>query len=213
MTESPAPAALTVFQVQVARLFFSLPAAEGFLLAGGAALVVHGLTQRPTQDLDLFTKNQGGVAAARGELETAAIARGWSVTCVRESATFCRLLVHGDDELVVDLALDAPPNEPPTVSAVGPTFAPAELAGRKLLALFDRAAARDFADVYALSKRFSTTELIRRATEVDAGFDTEVLAQMIGNLGRFADKDIPVEGAEVADLRAFFAVWAAELGN
>lgn len=27
---------LTAFQVRVARLFFSLPASEGFLLAGGA---------------------------------------------------------------------------------------------------------------------------------------------------------------------------------
>jgi len=30
---------LTEFQIAVARLFFSLPEAEGFLLAGGAALV------------------------------------------------------------------------------------------------------------------------------------------------------------------------------
>ena len=123
------------------------------------------------------------------------------------------LVVQGDDELVMDLALDAPPHEPPTISAVGPTFAPAELAGRKLLALFDRAAARDFADVYALSKRFSTIELIRRATEVDAGFDTRVLAQMIGKLGRFVDKDIPVERADLAGLRAFFEAWAAELSS
>jgi len=33
------PGALTAFQVQVTRLFFTLPASEGFLLAGGAALV------------------------------------------------------------------------------------------------------------------------------------------------------------------------------
>ena len=46
------PLALTDFQVQVARLFFSLPAAQGFLLAGGAALVAQHLTSRPTQDLD-----------------------------------------------------------------------------------------------------------------------------------------------------------------
>ncbi len=31
-------APLTTFQVSVASLFFSLPAGEGFLLAGGAAL-------------------------------------------------------------------------------------------------------------------------------------------------------------------------------
>lgn len=43
---------LTAFQVEVARLFFGLPASEGFLLAGGGALLASGLTDRPTHDLD-----------------------------------------------------------------------------------------------------------------------------------------------------------------
>jgi hypothetical protein len=46
--------ALTEFQREVARLFFSLPESDGYLLAGGAALVASELTDRPTQDLDLF---------------------------------------------------------------------------------------------------------------------------------------------------------------
>jgi hypothetical protein len=46
--------ALTEFQREVARLFFSLPESDGYLLAGGAALVASELTARPTQDLDLF---------------------------------------------------------------------------------------------------------------------------------------------------------------
>ena len=45
----------TAFQIEVARLFFSLPTSGSFLLAGGAALLAQGLTSRPTQDLDLFT--------------------------------------------------------------------------------------------------------------------------------------------------------------
>ena len=54
MPESP-PAGLTAFQVEVAQLFFALPASAGFLLAGGAALVAQHLTSRPTHDLDFFT--------------------------------------------------------------------------------------------------------------------------------------------------------------
>jgi hypothetical protein len=46
---------LTAFQIEVAQLFFSLPASESFLLAGGGALLAQGLTARPTQDLDFFT--------------------------------------------------------------------------------------------------------------------------------------------------------------
>jgi Nucleotidyl transferase AbiEii toxin, Type IV TA system len=46
---------LSGFQLEVARLFFALPASQGFLLAGGAALLAQHLTARPTEDLDFFT--------------------------------------------------------------------------------------------------------------------------------------------------------------
>ena len=39
-TQPDGESALTVLQVQVARLFLDLPASAGFLLAGGAALLV-----------------------------------------------------------------------------------------------------------------------------------------------------------------------------
>ena len=54
---------------------------------------------------------------------------------------------------MTDLAVDTPPDFPASITAAGPTLAPEELAGRKLLALFDRAAARDFADVRLLARR------------------------------------------------------------
>ena len=41
----------------------------------------------------------------------------------------------------------------------------------KLVALFSRAEARDFADVYVLAQRFDRTTLLARAHEVDPGFD------------------------------------------
>jgi hypothetical protein len=58
---------------------------------------------------------------------------------------------------------------------------------RKLLALFDRAAARDFADVRLLARRFGKDVLLARAAQIDAGFDTATLASMIATLDRFAD--------------------------
>ena len=53
-----------------------------------------------------------------------------------------------DSGVLIDLAVNAPPDLPASATPAGPTLAPEELAGNKLLALFDRAAARDFADVY-----------------------------------------------------------------
>jgi len=70
------PTVLTDFQVEVARLFFSLPASDRFLLAGGAALLAQHMTVRPTHDLDFFTGTPGSVQSARDELEAAAQERG-----------------------------------------------------------------------------------------------------------------------------------------
>jgi hypothetical protein len=75
---------LPAFQMEVARLFFALPASEGFLLAGGAALLAQHLTARPTEDLDFFTApDRGHVPAARDALEAAARQRGWSTGASR----------------------------------------------------------------------------------------------------------------------------------
>src|SRR6266550_4024666 len=98
-----------------------------------------------------------------------------------------RLLVQGPEDLLVDLALDSAPGRPASASIAGPTFAPDELAGRKVIALFDRAAARDFVDVYALSRRFTKTALLDLAREVDSGFDVHVFVDMLRHLARYGD--------------------------
>jgi hypothetical protein len=81
---------LTVFQTEVARLFFALPESKGFLLAGGAALLAQHLTARPTEDLDFFTApERGHVPAACAALEAAARDRGWSTERIHDGDTFC----------------------------------------------------------------------------------------------------------------------------
>ncbi len=205
---------LAAFQLEVARLFFALPASKGFLLAGGAALLAQHLTTRPTEDLDFFTApERGHVPAARDALEAAARQQGWGTERIHDSDTFCRLIIRGAvTSVLIDLAVNAPPELPASATAAGPTLAPEELAGHKLLALFDRAAARDFADIYVLAHRFGTDVLLARAVQIDAGFDTKVLADMLATLDRFTDDEIPVpDGSSVDDLRAFYATWRPEL--
>src|SRR6266480_903281 len=99
---------LTDFQLEVTRLFFSLPASKGFLLAGGAALLAQHLTTRPTEDLDFFTApDHGHVPAARDALEAAAREQGWATERIHDSDTFCRLVIRsGAAEVVTDLAVD-----------------------------------------------------------------------------------------------------------
>jgi Nucleotidyl transferase AbiEii toxin, Type IV TA system len=204
---------LPAFQLEVARVFFALPASKGFLLAGGAALLAQHMTARPTEDLDFFTADRGHVCAARDALEAAARQRGWATERIHDSGTFCRMVIRSaDDGVLVDLAVNAAPDLPASVTPAGPTLAPEELAGHKLLALFDRAAARDFADVYVLARRFGKDALIARAMQIDAGFDTQVLADMMATLDRFTDSEIPVpSGSSAAELRAFYVGWRSEL--
>jgi hypothetical protein len=205
---------LTDFQVEVARMFFGLPASDGFLLAGGGALLASGLTDRPTHDLDFFgAPGHVDVTAARDQFERAIADRGWRCERIHNSPTFVRLHVTGAEELIVELAIDSAAGRPPVISIVGPTFDPEELAGRKLVALFSRAEARDFADVYVLAQRFDRTTLLQRAHEVDPGFDRVVLAEMMSTLDRFADGELPIASAGVTALRTFFADWARELAT
>ena len=208
------PVPLTDFQVEVARAFFSLPASEGFLLAGGAALAAQALTTRATQDLDFFTDQSGSVLPALEALEREASRRGWTVERQREGTSFYRITVHGPQDVAVevDLALDSRPGMPPTMTVLGPSYAPEELAGRKVVALFDRAYPRDLADVYMLAKRFGTARLLEQAAAVDRSFDHAVLADMIrGRLANVGDDELPVP--DPAALRGFYAAWAVELSQ
>lgn len=202
---------LTDFQMEVARLFFELPASEGFLLAGGGALLATGLTSRPTDDLDFFgRRGDNDVPNVAAQLVAALAERGWQPQTIQSTDSFVRIRIKGPEDLAVDIAIDVPPIRPPTVTIVGPTFDREELAGRKLLALFDRAAPRDFADVYVLAQHFGRAELLARAADVDLGFNWGVLADMIRGIARFADHELSF-GLDVDELRGYFANWANEL--
>lgn len=207
MTKSP----ITDFQAEVARVFFSLPEAESFLLAGGLALAAHGLSERPTEDFDAFTSHAGDVTTACEAFTAAAGNRGWLVNVIQASETFVRPEVAGEDVLLVDIALDSAPGLPPVMSILGPTFAPEELAGRKLLALFDRAMPRDFVDVYVLAQRWEPWRLIELAKATDAGFELTVLLAAMRQLVGFSDVDIPIAESELEEFRTFFRVWIVQL--
>jgi len=200
------------FQIEVAKLFFSLPASEGFLIAGGGALLATGLTSRPTRDLDFF--GEMGLVNIKDAMEQfveAANNRQWVCIIVQSDDSFVRLHVKGIEEVLVDIAIDVGARHPSQNSVLGPTFNHEELAGRKMLALFDRAEARDFADVFVLARHFSKDLLLVRAAEIEASLDFAVVAQMMRTITRFSNQEIPIDHALVQDLRNFFDEWAQEL--
>ncbi|GAA4202274.1 nucleotidyl transferase AbiEii/AbiGii toxin family protein [Actinocatenispora rupis] len=203
---------LTDIQVTVAQIFFEMPESRGYVVSGGAALLASNLIDRTTDDIDLFASTPiESVSPAKTSLVVALEDRGFGVQVGRESATFCRLLVSSRDaHTVVDIAIDSQPLKPPIVTVLGPTLEAEELAGRKLLALFGRAERRDFADVYRLARRFGKDTLLRRAAQIDPGFDVGVLGETMRMIARYGDDEIPLPPADVAATRVFFADWAKE---
>lgn len=78
----------SAFQIEVAQLFFSLPASDGFLIAGGGALLATGLTSRPTRDLDFF----GEMGLANVNEAMASLSRQQIV--VNGFASLCKPTIH-----------------------------------------------------------------------------------------------------------------------
>ena len=52
-------------------------ASTAFALGGGNALIAHGIINRPTEDVDLFTNEDNGVQAAAGAVGDALRAAGY----------------------------------------------------------------------------------------------------------------------------------------
>jgi hypothetical protein len=120
------------------------------------------------------------------------------VQVLTDEPTFCRLQITGADELLVDIALDPAPGHPPFASIAGPTLDPSDLAGRKVIAAFDRAAARHFVGVFMLSRSIGKGELLRLAAEVNKGFDPPVLADMFNMLARYTDRHPPLGNVDAS---------------
>lgn len=156
---------LTPLQERIAEIVGGLPEARGFALNGAGGLLVRGLIDRQTRDLDYFTVpgEEEMLSALRDALERALDRAPLDHSRQRDLSTFVRIEVSdGDDRCEIDPAIDyrALPAEP---SDYGPTLAVRELAANKVLALFDRAEARDFLDLVELTRHFELQGLLELA--------------------------------------------------
>ena len=206
---------LTPLQVRIAGIVSGLPEARGFALAVAGGLLVRGLIDRPTRDLDYFTVpgEEEALGALRDALERPLDSAGLDHSRQRDLSTFVRVDVSdGDDRCEIDLAIDyrALPAEP---SSYGPTLAVKELAANKVLALFDRAEARDFLDLVELNRHFELQPLLDLASEKDTGFDTAGFLEALSSFHRLTPADFGVAEAEYERLRATVASWQGVLGG
>lgn len=137
---------------------------QGFALTGAGALIAHGLVDRLTQDLDLFSPMPGGAAHVTAALQQALQAAGFEVA-VDSSHTvtgrdFARLEVtRGDRTVQIDLGRDWR-QHPPVMLPVGPVLHLDDAVGNKVDAMIGRGLPRDYLDVAAALRRYDREQLL-----------------------------------------------------
>lgn len=207
-------------QRRVATVLLRVVGSAGFALAGAGAIREHGLTDRPTQDVDLFafsTLTPKDFAAAVDRAEDELRTQGFRVIRVRSFPLFVRLSVTEDDGagLEVDFGVNWRADSP-SRSQLGPVLSESDAVAGKLSAVYSRREVRDFLDLDAIrmSGRYSDSDLLALGKEHDDGFDQLMFAESLSVVADFSPSEADEYGV---DADAFFAMrnrihaWAVEL--
>lgn len=177
--------------LRLAEIGLRVAARYGFALAGGYAVQAHGILERPSEDVDLFTdwERRGDFAAAVEAVVDGYRAAGYAVEVTQQFDTFARLAATDpatpDRPYKVELAANWR-SLPPVMMDIGPVLHVNDVVAGKMSALFTRAEPRDFLDVDAalLTGRYTREGLIELAEQADAGFDRRVFADLVSMLRR-----------------------------
>lgn len=206
---------------RIAKVALAAGAQHGLALAGGYAVSAHGMGNRPSGDLDLFTawEERAEFPSVVDEVLASLAGNGYAVTVVARTETFARLLVAEIDSSQepekVELSADWRAHAP-VVLGIGPVLHPDDAVANKMCALYGRALPRDFLDIDAvlISGRYSRQQLLDLASNADAGFDTQMFSQALGVLTQITDQAFDpydVSSVQVAAMRERFAGWRLQL--
>jgi len=208
---------------EVATIALRAAARHGFALAGGCALIAHGVIDRPTEDVDLFTDDEHGVQAAADAVEASLRAAGFEAE--REDKTGGLAdLSPGMGEGLAEWIITAPDGRrmllqmsyfdrgrQPVVMDLGPVLDLDDAIGGKVVALASRARERDYLDTAAaLERGYSVGQLIGLARELDPGLTDEDFADAGSRLDHWDDEAFArydLGPADVVRIREQFATW------
>jgi Nucleotidyl transferase AbiEii toxin, Type IV TA system len=209
-------------QREVATIALRTAARHGFALAGGNALIAHGIIDRRTDDVDLFSDQETAVAAAADAVEGALRAAGFEAER-RDQAAGLEDVFYGMGEGLAEWVITAPGGEQtmlqmayfdrtrgPVTMDVGPVLDLEDLAGSKVCALASRVEPRDYVDTAAALQRYSVDQLISFARRLDPGLEARDFADAGTQLDRMPDGLFTRHGLspeDVARLRHQFAAW------
>jgi hypothetical protein len=207
---------------QVAAVALSAAAAHGFALGGGNALIAHGVIDRFTQDVDLFTDEEHGVEAAAEAVQSALQAAGFEAEREDKTAGLADVFegmgeglaewtvtVPGGQQMMLQMAYFDRANQP-VIMEFGPVLDLEDAIGGKVSALASRAVPRDYVDTAAALERYTPAELIGFARRLDPGLTDRDFADAGRRLEQVPDgwfASLGLGSQQVLALRERFASW------
>lgn len=212
---------------QVAEIILSAASGRLVALGGGNALLAHEVTDRPTQDIDVFFGKPDELATAAPAIEAALAAAGYGVKPIDRADGLTDVWEEAGEGLA-EWEVTTPDGEhvvqvqaghfdvlakPVSVTGIGPVLALDDIAGHKACAMAARAASRDFVDIAALQEYRATyrwAKLIALAQERDPGLELADFADAVRHLDRMADDRFHAlvpHGRDTTWLRQHFKDW------
>ncbi|MGD0699115.1 MAG: nucleotidyl transferase AbiEii/AbiGii toxin family protein [Trebonia sp.] len=216
---------LDPLHLDITRIVLEATARYRAALGGGNALLAHGISARPTEDIDVFIANGELVSAASAAALDALEQHGYRVEEHAASGGLgdwwpeawdglaeLEVSAPGSDRMVQVQAshfeLLCPPVEMP---GIGLVVAMDDAAGFKAAATAGRALERDFVDIASLTAAGYTAErLIALAMERDHGLPMFAFAEAARRLDRMEDSRLaPYLDADrdAGWVRAAFGDW------
>jgi predicted nucleotidyltransferase component of viral defense system len=208
---------LTPFQQQLLRHAGRSPIASSFYVTGGTALAAFFLHHRLSEDLDFFTADPNAVQLVRGHLEQIALQLDAGLEFSRTFNTFveCFITSRNGERVKLDFAQDTPFRLSPTTLATEYALqvdSAVDIASNKLAALFGRAAAKDFVDVYFIHHEMMPFhELLPQAREKHVGMDDYWLAISLRRVKTVEILPRMIKPLQIPTLQAFFLGLADDL--
>jgi hypothetical protein len=210
------------FHGRVAAIALRAAAPHGFALGGGNALMAHGIIDRATQDVDVFSDEQGGVEAAADAVE-AALRDADFGTERRDKAGDLADIFYEMGEGLAEWIVTASNGEQmllqmayfdrarrPVIMDIGPVLDLEDVVGGKVCALASRVEPRDYLDTAAAMGRYSMDQMIGFARRLDPGLTDRDFADAVLRLDLWGDgvfAPFGLSSTDVAVLRERFADW------
>lgn len=204
---------------RVALIALAAAQRYGVALAGGNALQAHGVIDRYTEDVDLFTDQETSFGDAASAVETALRDAGLTSEPLDQAGGLADVwdgigeglaeweVTGAEGTITLQLAFFERLREPVQVGDLGPVLSLEDVVAGKAAALAGRAMIRDYLDIAAILRTYTVAEVIALGMRSDPGLEEADFASAGQRLDELDDLAFARYGADVAWVRRQFANW------